>query len=64
MIKDDTFNYVGILCICGIVVLTMLYVTKHVDSLASTYNRQSHGKSANFPQKPQPLRKWASNEYI
>ena len=52
MNKHDTFNYLGILGICVIVVLTMVYVQKHVDSLASTFNRQSHGKSANFPQKP------------
>ncbi len=57
MTKHDTFNYVGILCICAILILSMLYVQKHVDSLASTYNAQKHGKSANFPQKPQPLRK-------
>ena len=57
MTKHDTFNYVGILCICAILILSMLYVQKHVDSLASTFNRQSHGKSANFPQKPTTIKK-------
>lgn len=51
MTKHDTYNYLGILAICGILVLTMVYVQKHVDSLASTYNRQSHGKTQSTPQK-------------
>jgi hypothetical protein len=57
MTKHDTYNYLGILAICGIIVLTMVYVQKHVDSLASTYNAQKHGKSANFQQKPTTLKK-------
>jgi Trk-type K+ transport system membrane component len=52
MTKHDTFNYLGILGICVIVVLTMVYVQKHVDSLASTFNRQSHGKTERTHIKP------------
>lgn len=51
MTKHDTYNYLGILAICAIVVLTMVYVQKNVDSLATSFNQQKHGKGANFPQK-------------
>ena len=57
MTKHDTFNYVGILCICAILILSMLYVQKHIDSLASTYNRQSNGTIERTPQKPTTIKK-------
>ena len=57
MTRHDTYNYLGILAICGIIVLSMLYVQKHVDSLASTYNRQSHGTIERTPQKPTTIKK-------
>lgn len=45
MTKHDIRDYIGVLIICGIVVFGMFYVQKHVDSLASTYNAQKHGKT-------------------
>ena len=57
MTRHDTYNYIGILAICGIIVLSMLYVQKHVDSFASRYNQEKHGKIDFRSQKPSNLKK-------
>lgn len=45
MTKHDIWDYIGVLIICAIVIFGMFQVQRHVDSLASTYNAQKHGKT-------------------
>ena len=40
MTKHDIRDYIGVLIMGAIVIFGMLYVQRHVDSLASRYNQE------------------------
>jgi hypothetical protein len=52
MTKHDTYNYLGVLAICVLVLIILQGLTTLTDRYADSYYAGKHGKTASFPQKP------------